>query len=713
MKSILSSILFFTFFTFHLSAQPLKDALRIVSILDTTVDTNSNRDSLYKILHKYFPEQGGNSTPSQVIGYFRNSGVNPFTAPLLSSVQAGGGAERSSLVPEKALSTLGTLDVTNFAFGMADFIVERTKTELNTAFFRRFQQEMNQEKYKNLRILFPETVQLLDVIGIEIYQFDHYLNSLRNAFARDLHSLAEHLPAVLDNLEADKVFAGSPELLPVLRLGLEMRLWISSDFQPGELLRLTAASEHLADLAAEGDNGVKALVNAIRFQAILSESFRNSNELPGYWVDWKLVEQLKDETTLRMYLGLLLEESRNPPYNAIMLPLPSNGSLGTLTAVLLEIGASWEPQKAKAEEYRNYILALSQQVKPVMHSVAAFRATQRDLQADKTTSQGEKRRRLFDNASDVYASFISLFDFVLDEKRMLPGIRISVPTEAKTIFNYFKTGSDICLHISHKEYAGAVAKVTGLLGEVHSLPESRTIADKKEQHEETTAIDVKKKLEKEMADLEDKIKEKKKAFAPLLKYGTFMANVVEAEDEEQVKKAIEAVALPPGSYTIKRESRFSVSLNAYLGGFVGNERIEEEVDNSGFNNWAITAPVGVTMSLGNVSRRSKHPASLSVFVPIIDVGTIASYRFKDRGDENAKLDQVSEIKLKNILAPGVFFELGIWGTPLTLGAGLQVGSRLRKVTGVQAETIGDYYIRNGLTLKIDIPIVHFAAAPGN
>ncbi|MGZ8524379.1 MAG: hypothetical protein ACXWV1_08110, partial [Chitinophagaceae bacterium] len=60
-----------------------------------------------------------------------------------------------------------------------------------------------------------------------------------------------------------------------------------------------------------------------------------------------------------------------------------------------------------------------------------------------------------------------------------------------------------------------------------------------------------------------------------LKYGSFAANVVQAKNSDEVKTAIKAVALPAGSASIKKNSVFNVSVNAYLGGFYGNEYLRE------------------------------------------------------------------------------------------------------------------------------------------
>jgi len=99
------------------------------------------------------------------------------------------------------------------------------------------------------------------------------------------------------------------------------------------------------------------------------------------------------------------------------------------------------------------------------------------------------------------------------------------------------------------------------------------------------------------------------------------------------------------------------------------------------------------------------PWSLGFFVPLIDVGTLASFRLDDRA-----VDVLPTITLGQIFAPGLFAELGIAGTPLSLGIGGQVGPRLRKFEADLVD-LGETYFRWGASLKVDIPIFTLVHRP--
>lgn len=298
--------------------------------------------------------------------------------------------------------------------------------------------------------------------------------------------------------------------------------------------------------------------------------------------------------------------------------------------------------------------------------------------ADATISNQVKQQQLLDASSDVFNGMISIMKKGLELKK-LPYIKIDTTISNKVvgIIGSLEKGGSIALSIAQKQYSASVSQLVQLLDELLNKGDENN----------------------------------KKTLKKVLKYGTFMANIVEADSPEQAQKAIEAVALPPGSYTIKRESRFSVALNGYVGVFAGDEYILNVHDKRWINNVAVTAPVGISVSWGNICPDMMRPWSIGLFAPIIDLGAVASYRFGNAEDTVNGAETIPTIQLKDIVAPGIFLEIGIGGTPLSFAVGRQFGSRLRKIEN-ESGKVGDTYQRLGATLKVDIPIVHFYASPG-
>jgi hypothetical protein len=181
------------------------------------------------------------------------------------------------------------------------------------------------------------------------------------------------------------------------------------------------------------------------------------------------------------------------------------------------------------------------------------------------------------------------------------------------------------------------------------------------------------------------------------KYGTFMANMVEAETPEDVANIIEAAALPVGSSSIKKNSKWNIAINGYLGASVrlNNEKVESI--NSWNSTWAVTAPVGVTISCGFGKR-----GSLSLMGVVLDVGAIVNYQLTS--DSIAKIE--SEITWGNIFSPGGYIIYGApFNLPISLGIGGQYGPGLSSISPDDKTTVVNApNWRWGAFLAVDIPM---------
>jgi len=200
----------------------------------------------------------------------------------------------------------------------------------------------------------------------------------------------------------------------------------------------------------------------------------------------------------------------------------------------------------------------------------------------------------------------------------------------------------------------------------------------------------------------------------LLRYGSFLAAISEADKPEEVQKVIETFALPPGSSRIKRQSLFNVSLNAYCGLFVGNEVIKGvDPDNplGQLNSYGLTAPIGISISKGYrylpwpMSKipwfHSEAGWSSTWFISFVDIGSVAAYRFT-----NETADQVPTIQLRDIFSPGLFWSLGIPKSPLSFTLGAQVGPNLRKVNDTTNDYSNNTYTRYSASICVDLPVLN-------
>jgi len=200
-----------------------------------------------------------------------------------------------------------------------------------------------------------------------------------------------------------------------------------------------------------------------------------------------------------------------------------------------------------------------------------------------------------------------------------------------------------------------------------------------------------------------------KVVAAVNKYGGFAVSIAKAKSAQDFDKALEAAALPVGSYQIKRSSYKNISLNAYAGLFGAWQHYPGDLpagvkrDNSliGF-----TAPVGVAYSWGSyyhsgTKKDSLQGSSNTIFLSVLDVGAITSFRLTH--DSSATLP---DFKWNNVLAPGLFYIYGFRRSPLSLGGGVQYGPQLRSITN-NAAVVLPSAITYRLFLVVDIPLFDF------
>lgn len=175
----------------------------------------------------------------------------------------------------------------------------------------------------------------------------------------------------------------------------------------------------------------------------------------------------------------------------------------------------------------------------------------------------------------------------------------------------------------------------------------------------------------------------------------FVNDMALAKNSEDVEKAIEAIALPSGSYSIKRASHFNASLNSYPGILIGNEVASGSVAvfSTGF-----TTPVGLSFAWG-----TKKGFSHGIYMPVIDLGALVRLHFDDTSSTSA----LPEFNFINLFSPGLYYNLGFRNSPLSLHIGGQYAPKLRRREN--AEPVESFFFGGGLT--VDIPLLNFHTKP--
>lgn len=614
-------------------------------------------------------------------------------------------------------SSVGGLDVTTIADGISKFIVKRTKQELSIAFFRNFKDDL--KKYPDLESIFPNTNNLLYAIDQQIYNYANYLENLREAFRADLLVLDENLPSIINN---HPDFFNKPNNHPLASM-LKSACYISSslkhDIHPGDILDGFPIN-FFNDKDGHRTEKLSRLAGAIQTLQLVSESLRESDSTKNsYWVNIDKIRKLvNDPDALQIYMGLLIQVSNTKKYRGI----PFSTDKGDNFYSRLNTSMNALDFASDYNSYKQYILGIGTKAQELTKMIKEYEKPASDSLRVEQYAKYFKTTVQFIQSATQISELESLSND--DDLNTLV-------TNSKMYFDVAYEVSGLAVAINRKRYPEVVNRLivtynliyaqhpgSGLLASTatlnkkqkakpaekmtkqNELDPSKAIADgttndnsasKQEKTKDTTAIKATVELGK------------------LAKYGAFMSNMVTAKNSDEVSAAIESVALPVGSASIKRQSDFNVSLNAYCGLFLGSEKIKGLDDKFKINSFGIAAPIGISLSRGNsflpwpfcFFEKGNSGFSSSLFISLVDLGAITAFRFQDSTTE-----QVPTIKLKDIISPGVFWCLGIPKTPISVNLGMQVGPNLRKVTNTTNDYSDKIYTRYSISVCVDLPLLN-------
>ncbi len=334
MKKILT-LVFSLFFGLQIFAQSaFQDAFELAEIYrqhdnsfkpltrsDATDTTVLDLGRFLDILYRHYDTIWGPThtpTANNIISAYRD---NPFfekyKLPVgvndVASETALAMAAESAIGGKSEMGALGAaspgISVAVLADGVAKFLVKRTKEELTVAFFENFREALagNEE----LEVLFPATRMILMGIGDQIYNFNAYIDSMREAFISDLKHLHNGLEDLLTNPKLQVLKDSVPAYyIAALFKTTEMMVGKASMKEIIAYLGRDAAFQTMnPDAGPEAINKVKS---ALRLLYLISESVKGDGFDDRVWIaPVQFRSMLKDRLVLDFYLGLVYEKAKN------------------------------------------------------------------------------------------------------------------------------------------------------------------------------------------------------------------------------------------------------------------------------------------------------------------------------------------------------------------------------------------------------------------
>jgi hypothetical protein len=598
-----------------------------------------------KTILKYYNNKNGKEFYGALGYYFGKNNIeeaaakkllenNIFLLKFIDSIHLLTEKKGSVTSPTAAGSPFGFATI--LADGIAQFLIERGKQELSLVFFERLKNDL--KKYPELTYLFPLTSSI--ITEIENHNILNLLQELKDAFMKDLLKLPGNLLSLRGIKESDCNAVKENQ-----QADCKSRVKKISEFftsPGGKDARLLTMPLILIQSIIDGDNIIEiseSLVadestckkddpfsNYLRFVSIILQSLQSSSEKDGLFIN---------STDLK---ALFASDDLMNLYLGLVLEKYRNKDC----YADLKIGKrNLQEMLVLIRDTRTTALnAFSVVSKINIH----FLSVKKQLEAGK-----EIEKSSF--ASLVSSSLKTIPEIINWVKYVT---KSDGPENFDKLSRYLDLASSVCSDIQQKNYAGIFN------GIISFINQSGLFA---EEEKTKTAV---------------------------VKYLAFAANLSSAKTSAEVKEAINAVALPPGSYSVKQKSYFNISLNGYIG--YAWDIIKKDVYANG-----VYAPVGFSFSKG---LGKNFGGAITVFSSVIDVGSLASYRLRNGTTDELK----QEVRFESIISPSAQLLLEVIPkTPVAIGFGWRKTPKLFYKDDSGFETVNRKDVFN-ISVLIDIPI---------
>lgn len=680
-------------------------------------DNAITRSEFIKIAQAYF---GTNiATFQEALRAFSN---NPFLKDLVwdstKLKPSPGGAESSRVFDGifASLGNLGGLDVTNIANGIAQFMIKRAKEELTITFFNRFKDFV--EKNEEFRVLFPKTTENLE--NLLAYKYPEMLPALRTGFFEDLKMITYHLDDVLELPRYQQLLRNFPEIRVAIR-----SIRLVHEIEAGESDAATII-EKFAEFGEWKDTtaskGFKNFGNAVQLGSIFSHSLRNdtaiSKDTTRSWITFKQMDTLvRNERLFRIYTGLLYQLVKKAEIRFY----PNPSTVIPFTTVL-------EGQRENLFLFQNKVkefVELANRVDKMLDTIKS--KTQKGI-----VLTNEEYYGYIDVSLDVIEYGFSIGKLFDEQIKTDEYVKIARNTN-ELYRNIYKT-----------EYTQAITNamdiLTGITDMVNSNKDillaslqriDNTVSVYRKKFEELTDADIltlkgiraitqdtviRKLLNKVIAlDSSGSIfSNLPSLIAKLTRYGLFIANLADAKTPDEVEAIMENAVLPVGSSSIKKNSKFNLAVQSYLGAFYRASDLKQANNNAWNSRFGVTAPIGIAASWGLKGKAG----SFSLFGSLLDLGAIVDYQLKKdsaaipSGGNQKVIKKDYKIRLGQIFSPGAYAIYGFGcNIPISFGMGAQFGPGLGKI-----ENSGNLIENNpqwkfNIFIAVDIPFFNLVNAP--
>jgi hypothetical protein len=690
---------------------PFQDALKIAELLRKK-PKNKNTDSLINLILSHYCGVESLDTNNLHTAYSNNAFIANNIYPYYVSLpkaqaqsfdisRSDEAAFKSTRSPGVVLgNSLGSLNATVVADAFAKIIIKRFKQDLNEIFFQKMREAM--DKNVELKTLLPRTYEGLRVMDKDIFQFNQFIEGLRQKMEEDLSNVFSNTNDLLETDKYKVVFKENQTLRAFLTTVTQFSDGLIRKQDPAVVI----GNIHFSDAYELTDEG-RNLKGNLQTLQLFSRGLESST---GNWESGlDNLNQLfnNDAKACQIWLGLLHQmaaDDANQPF-------------------AIENGQTVRQTINKLYDKRNGYYAMETFAKGLIRRVNQINMSVETVSKAKEGENGT-----------YWDKLISLYDNTLSLVKFVPTIAEAFDSQYVMPRNWFKgmyiaeTLPHIYTEMQSRNYNAAIQHIAGLI----KAADFRDVYTENYKGPINSAAIYEKKsfnsIVKEHTDLKGKyIKDSANNFILIkklyfdstlktpvntdgldkfVKYASFSASLVLAKTSNEVANLLESTMVPPGSTRMK-EYGYLLGINSYLGlQYVGAEQ-------NGTPVLSISAPIGLNYSVG-IPRKQRYlmspnerfwdfiaPHNVQAIFTLVDVGAIVGLRFKDSQSELPK------ITLENIFSPGVIVQFGrLFNLPLNIGVGYQSQPRLYGINGNMASFQSSSFKWN-LNINWDIPLWNF------
>lgn len=593
----------------------------------------------------------------------------------------------------------GTAQITD---ALVQLVIKRGKEELTATFFEQFKKQLKQNP--ELKSAFPKTAEFID--QIESYLYASYLITLREGFHEDINNLPFNLGAVLRSERMKNYMFKKPK---------NGNVWLAIPILCflGDLRQNKSLGEAIKELNPDEELGAvnKNYYNILKLTVLLSESIRDKTGKEN-WIKPETFKTqiLDDEVTRNIFFGLLYQSARD--YSNLSAYI-TTANVSKIQRLLTEFNSLLNNTRTAASLINKQTAVDGKDIE-VAQLLSLINNSADELQPvfetlnDLSPSNTSVNTKLFFETVPRITTIVANFN----QKRYALGVMNSMLlinqyiSKDEATFTPFKSQPFLnpAMTDNPDEFFDTAIKRL----KQYALDHPDDHIDNFIETMDNIAKD--KDSERQDRNLENLLKRMAKhqyksdgsnIYQKLLKYGSMMASMSEAQTTEDISSALEAAILPVGSSSLKYYTTFSFSINSYIGASYYNEyyNFRELGKRYTLKTAGVALPIGINFSK---STRWSKIGAVSVFVSLLDLGALASYRLSN--PPNVTSEDLPEFKLQNIIAPGGYLILGrLFKTPLAIGLGIQKGPQLRKIMLGEADISTYKNWRLGAFLSVDIP----------